>query len=471
MSSHKASISSQTPCEENLKPLDEKTSQIVSVAALEHGGIVTTQLAKIEEVIETEQHITAEEGRRLRNKIDRYTVPCLLAIYGLQFADKVSLSAGVLFGLVKDTHLKSQDFAWLSTIYYLGYFIFQPLMNYGMQRMDAAYVVSAMTVVWGAVLVTLGLCKSFTSLMVVRFILGAMEGVVTPAFTLIVASWYKQSEQNARQLWYFSMNTFFSLWVTVVIYFISKRAQDEGHISGWRVINFFLGGLTVFAGIMTGIFLRLPKNAWWLTETERKQARARIIDNGVGTGETQPWKWDQVRDALTDPNTYFVLSIMVSSCIPNGGITTFNSLIYRSFNFTPLNSILYQLPSVSVSFCWILFAAYMIHRWPRLRFFFMCFSVLLSFIAVLSTGLLPHTSKYKWVKWGVYMMNPLYALQTFLMVSLMTTNIGGRTKKTTVFTLAFMAYCVGVSTFIGATVSQCRVRILISKILPLDFVL
>ena len=267
-------------------------------------------------MIETELQLSPHDSRRLLRKIDRFTVPCLLAIYGLQYADKVSLASGVLFGLKTDTKLKGQEYSWLTTIYYLGYFIFQPIMNYAMQRVDAAYVVSAMVVVWGAVLVTLGLCQNFAQLMVVRFILGALEGVVTPAFALIVASWYRRSEQNARQLWYFAMNTGFSMWVSVVIYFLAKRAHEDGHISGWRVINFFLGGLTVFTGIMTAIFLRLPKNAWWLTQEERKMAHARIIDNGVGTGEVSSWKWDQVKDAFTDPTTYFIFFINVTCCIP-----------------------------------------------------------------------------------------------------------------------------------------------------------
>nr|CDI50999.1 major facilitator superfamily transporter [Melanopsichium pennsylvanicum 4] len=446
MNSSKASISSlQHYGEESVKSHSEKDNlQTYAVTELDDSNNVT-KLAKIEEVIEASNHISDEQSVKLRRKIDRYTVPCLLAIYGLQYADKVSLANGVLFGLKTDTHLKGQEYSWLTTIYYLGYFIFQPLMNYGMQRVDAAYVVSGMVIVWGVVLITLGLCNTFAQLMAVRFIMGALEGVVTPAFSLIVASWYKRSEQNARQLLYFAMNSGFSLWVSVVIYFIAKRAHDDGNISGWRVINFFLGGLTILTGMMTSIFLRLPKNAWWLNEEERKLAHARIVDNGTGTGEVRAWKWDQVKDALTDPTTYFIFFINVTCCIPNGGITTFQSLIYKSFDFTPLETILYQLPSLALSLFWILFAAFVIHKFPRTRFFFMCFTVIPAFVAVLTAGTLPNKPENKWTRYGVYLMSILYALQSFLMWALMPSIIGGRTKKTVVTTLCFMGYCVGVS--------------------------
>ncbi|SPO43184.1 probable DAL5 - Allantoate and ureidosuccinate permease [Moesziomyces antarcticus] len=473
MSSRKDSISSMAP--ESAKAPSEKGIQAYAVTDLDLDNN-PSKLTKIEEVIEAEGHLSDAEARKLLRKIDWHTVPCLMAIYGLQYADKVSLANGVLFGLKSDTHLKGQEYSWLTTIYYLGYFLFQPLMNYAMQRVDAAYVLSAMTIVWGIVLVTLGLCNNFAQLMAVRFILGALEGIVTPGFTLIVASWYRKSEQNARQLLYFAMNTGFSIWVSVVIYFIAKKAHDDGTVSGWRVINFFLGGLTVFTGCVTAIFLRLPKNAWWLSEKERTLAHARIIDNGTGTGETQAWKWDQVKDAFTDPTTYFIFFINVTCCIPNGGITTFQSLIYQSFGFTPLETILYQLPSFAMSFCWILFAAFMIHKFPRLRFFFMCFTVIPAFVAVLTAGTLPNQPKYRWTRYGVYLMSVLYALQSFLMWALMPAIIGGRTKKTVVATLCFMGYCVG--NMIGPQVFRAsdapryiRGLIVVASMLALVFVL
>lgn len=446
--------------DESIKAASEKDNlQTYAITELNDGANGAT-LSKIEEDIEAENQITEEQSRRLLRRIDWFTVPCLLAIYGLQYADKVSLASGVLFGLKTDTHLKGQEYSWLTTIYYLGYLIFQPAMNYGMQRVDAAYVVSAMVIVWGVVLVTLGLCHNFTQLMVVRFILGALEGVVTPAFSLIVGSWYKRSEQNARQLMYFAMNTGFSLWVTVVIYFVAKKTEQQGSISGWRVINFFLGGLTVFVGILTGIFLRLPQNAWWLSPEERKLAHARIIENATGTGETQKWKWDQVKDALTDPNTWFIFFISITACIPNGGITTFQSLIYKSFNFDALESILYQLPSFGMSVLWILFAAYMIHKFPKLRFFFMCFTVIPAFVAVLVAGTLPNKPQNRWPKYGVYLMSILYALQIFLIWALLPSLIGGRTKKTVVSTICFMGYCIGVSSRCSARYLPCPFSLL-----------
>ncbi len=188
-----------------------------------------------------------------------------------------------------------------------------------------------------------------------------------------------------------------------------------------------------------------------MSQQERKLAHARIIDNGVGTGEVHPWKWGQVKDAFTDPTTYFIFFINVVCCIPNGSITTFQTLIYSSFGFSPLDSILYQLPSYGISVCWILFAAYIIHKFPKLRFFFMCFTVIPAFVAVLTVGTLPNEPKYKWTRYGVYLMNTLYALQSFLMWALMPSIIGGRTKKTVVSTLCFMGYCIGVSRFQNLT--------------------
>ncbi|EPQ31742.1 uncharacterized protein PFL1_01074 [Pseudozyma flocculosa PF-1] len=424
------------------QPFDNE-KHIASVGLAELDAQPSSQIEKVQEVLHDEELLTPEEDKRLLRKIDWYTVPIMMSIYGMQYADKVSLSAGVIFGLREDTHLVANEYAWLTTIFYLGYLVAQPLLNYLMQRVNASRFLSILIVLWGAVVMCLAACNNFSSLMAVRFLLGAMEGGVTPGFMLIVSSWYKKSEQNSRQLLYLAMNTGFSVWTTVVIYFLAKRSEEQGGLSGWRVINLFLGGVTIFVGLLACAFLRLPSNAWWLSEKEKKAARARIVDNATGSGDTQKWKWDQVRDAFTDPTTYFIFFISVVSCIPNGGITTFQTIVYKSFGFTPLESILYQLPSYAMSVSWIFFCIGVLHFFPRLRFFFMCFTVLPAFVAVLTAGLLPSDPSYKWIKYGVYLMSILYALQTFLMWSLMPSIIAGRTKKTVVSTLTFVGYCTG----------------------------
>lgn len=223
-------------------------------------------------------------------------------------------------------------------------------------------------------------------------------------------------------------------------------------MSGWRVINLFLGALTIFVGLIACVLLRLPSDAWWLNEREKKAARARIVDNSTGGGETAKWNWQHVADAFRDPNTYFLFVLCLSASIPNGGITTFQAVIFKSFGFTPLESILYQLPQFALALCWIIFGLLMLRAFPRLRFFFMTVSLVPGFVAVLTVGLLPTSPSYKWIKYGVYVMAIMSSLHGFIVWSFMPAIIGGRTKKTVVSATTFIGYCLGVSARMTLTV-------------------
>jgi len=54
--------------------------------------------------------------------------------------------------------------------------------------------------------------------------------------------------------------------------------------------------------------------------------------------------------------------------IPNGALGTFSVLVYVSFGFSNLESILYGLPSNAVGFTFILLTAITVTYYPRARF-------------------------------------------------------------------------------------------------------
>lgn len=88
-------------------------------------------------------------------------------------------------------------------------------------------------------------------------------------------------------------------------------------------------------------------------------ANARIVANQTGHDTTgvKSWKWSQVREAFCDPvvrlfylakaktcrterrpgmapQVYIALLNAFLSSVPNGGLTTFESILYKSFGFS-----------------------------------------------------------------------------------------------------------------------------------------
>ena len=68
-----------------------------------------------------------EEEKSVLSKIDWHILPLMCWIYGIQFADKISLNSAALMGIREDTHLdaSSQQFSWVSSIFYAGYVLWE----------------------------------------------------------------------------------------------------------------------------------------------------------------------------------------------------------------------------------------------------------------------------------------------------------------------------------------------------------
>lgn len=98
----------------------------------------------------------------------------------------------------------------------------------------------------------------------------------------------------------------------VGIFYIAQNQQRKGGLAAWRVINLFLGSVTVGVGFIFLVFGGTPDEVWWLSKREKRMAKARIVENATGSGEQQPWRWEQVKECLVDPQYWYAL---VSSCV------------------------------------------------------------------------------------------------------------------------------------------------------------
>ncbi|KAK7061739.1 CNF01220-like protein [Favolaschia claudopus] len=379
---------------------------------------------------------------KLLRRIDMFLMPLLCVTYGLQYSDKTSLSSGVVFGLRTDTHLIGQQYAWLSTLFYLGYMLAEFPMSTALQIFPLGKFLAITAIVWGGLVMCLSACQNFTQLAVIRFLLGVSESAITPGFLMVVASWYKRSEMTSRSLWWLSMNTVFSSFFGLVIYFLAKHAQDSGGLAAWRVINLFLGACTVFHGCILFLLLGTPDEVRWLTAAQKEAAKARITSNGTGDGGRREWNWKQVRECFRDPQIWLFFSFNIIATIPSGSLATFGPLVYVSFGFTNLETIIYALPNSAMALGWFLFVALTIQKFPSMRFPLMTFSVLPPFIGLLSIGLLPDSTE-KWVKWGLYNMTSTFTVPTLLAWTLIPLNVAGRTKKTVISGSTFISYSVG----------------------------
>ncbi|KAM0787445.1 hypothetical protein ACM66B_003525 [Microbotryomycetes sp. NB124-2] len=391
-----------------------------------------------------EEKYSAAQDKALLRRIDWYTIPVVCVAMGIQFVDRTSLSNSSIFGLIQDTNLVGRQFSWLTTVFYLGYMIFEFPANWLMQKYELKFILSGSMVLWGLMVFLIAVCKDFAGLAAVRFFLGAFESAITPGFLLIMAQFYTTREQASRVLIWSSMNQTFASFTGVVTFLLGRHAQrNPNGLAGWQLINIFLGSITIAAAILVFVFLGSMDKIWWLSPEQKHHARHRVRANKTNTQEVHKWDWAQARECLYDPQVWLICGIVAILSVPNGGITSFIAQIIKSLGFSSLTTIVIQIPMnvFGVLMFWV--SIFITIKRNNCRLLLCAFWPLLTVVGLIVVVALPATAEYKWPKYGVLFLHSLFSLGMFFAFGLVPSNVAGRTKKSVVSTAMFVVYCVG----------------------------
>jgi len=177
-----------------------------------------------------------------------------------------------------------------------------------------------MCMLWGIVVAMHAVCHNFGSLAAVRFLLGAIEVCTAPGVIYITSSWYTKTEQVSRvALWYTT-----SGWAAVFGGFFSW-AIYHANTFRWQGLFVLYGSLTFVTGLTLLFFLAAsPTEANWLTEEEKVMALERVRGNKTGT-EVLRFDGAQLRETFMDIRFYMMFLLLVSTGLPNGGVTAFGT--------------------------------------------------------------------------------------------------------------------------------------------------
>ncbi|GAB1205012.1 hypothetical protein APSETT445_003678 [Aspergillus pseudonomiae] len=174
-------------------------------------------------------------------KVDMRLIPLLFITYMFNFMDKTILSSASVFGLIDDTHLIGQQYSWVSSIFYFGYFFWEVPTNYLIPRLPVAKYLAANTLFWGAVVALTAACVNYGGLLAVRFLLGIAEATITPAFMFITTTWYTRDEIPFRTGIWFSGNSIGGLVASLLAYGSALIYARAHHVPlGAQLFGYFL---------------------------------------------------------------------------------------------------------------------------------------------------------------------------------------------------------------------------------------
>ncbi|XDG00441.1 hypothetical protein ABKA04_000056 [Annulohypoxylon sp. FPYF3050] len=286
--------------------------------------------------------MTEINEKALVRKIDMMVIPLMWACYNLQYLDKTLINYANVMGLQEDTSITGNQFSLLATLFYITYLAFEFPTGYLMQRLPTAKYLGANVILWGSVVTLNSAAKNWAALAALRTLLGCFESAVAPALILVTSMWYKRSEQPARLgFWYVGTGT--GSIIGALTSFGFQHYHSEVFTS-WQIMFLLFGLITVVVGILTMIFLPDNPMKSRLTREEKIWAIERLRENQTGI-ENKHFKIHQVWDCFTDPQTWLIVLITITSNIPNGAVSSYQATIIKGFGYTSKQTALLQIPS------------------------------------------------------------------------------------------------------------------------------
>lgn len=429
------------PSDIEKEAVDTRRKSSVPIAVMKHSQDADEAMKALQ--TEDGEVLILDEAtnRRLLRKIDSTILPIMCVIYGLNYLDKTTLSYASVMGIRKDISLKGDDYQWVSSMFYFGYLAWEYPTNRLLQRLPLAKYSAFCVIAWGLVLCCMAATKNYSGALAVRFFLGVFEAAVTPGWALITSQWYTKAEQGARTGIWFSFNGWGQIFGGLVAYGIAVGVRKHGAtIAAWKVLFLFTGFLTALMGcIFLWVVPDNPLKARWLNKQDRRLAIERIRSNQQGVGNKH-FKLYQLKEALLDPLTWAFAFYACTADIPNGGISNFFSQLIVSFGYTSEQSLLYGTPGGAVEVITLLTCGYLGDRYKN-RILVGSSGIVIATLGMILIVALPFSNSNG--RLAGYYLTQASPCPFVALLSLISTNVAGYTKKTTVAAIYLIAYCAG----------------------------
>ncbi|KAK3689246.1 major facilitator superfamily domain-containing protein [Podospora appendiculata] len=381
---------------------------------------------------------TYEEEMAVLRRIDFRVLPLLLGAYFFQQLDKSSLSYVSIFGISEDAHLVGKQYSWLGSILYLAQLVMQPLAAFILVKLPTGKVIGTAVLLWGASLAIMSSCSDFPSLLGMRFVLGSFEAMIAPCCVAVTQMWWRRSEQTMRTVYWNAMNGVTAVVGSLFTYGLGHIESE--HMYRYQIIFLFCGLLTVvYAVFVLALMPDSPMEAKYLGEREKVIAVERLRANQMGVA-SRKWRWDHVWETMIDLKTWCWFIAIVAISIASGGISTFGSLIVKSFGYSNFETILFNIPFGAIQVIVIIGSGWLATRFQSKGLVIAGVSVLPA-VGTIIMLTVPRGQKGV-LLFGYYLVSCLAGI-TPLIYAWQAQNTGGDTKKKCTSGMVFVGMCTG----------------------------
>jgi ACS family tartrate transporter-like MFS transporter len=214
------------------------------------------------------------ETRTIR-KVRTRIIPFIFVLMVIAFLDRINIGFAALT-MNRELAITSQQFGFLSGIFFFGYFMFEIPSNLLLHKLGARIWIARILISWGIVAMLTGFVQTAVHLYVVRFLLGVAEAGYFPGILLYLTYWFRQ-----RQLAHAVALFLTALPVTSIVGApLSGVILDHVHwfgVGSWRWLLILEGIPAILGGILTYFLLpSRPAEAKFLAPEEKNWIAAEL---------------------------------------------------------------------------------------------------------------------------------------------------------------------------------------------------
>ena len=186
-------------------------------------------------------------------------MPVVFFTYSLAYLGRSNFGFGAAAGLAASLHITESRAAFLGSVFFLGYFVFQiPAASYA-RRKSATRLVFFALISWGILSGLTGAIRNFSLLVVDRTLLGVSESLIFPSMLILLTNWFTKSERSRANAILILGNPVTVTWMAAVTGYLIKAV-------GWQWTFILEGVPSLLWGFVWIVVARdHPRDAGWLS--------------------------------------------------------------------------------------------------------------------------------------------------------------------------------------------------------------
>ncbi|KAH3663955.1 hypothetical protein OGAPHI_004669 [Ogataea philodendri] len=306
--------------------------------------------------------------KRMLRKMDMVILPVVAWVYLIAYLDRSNIGNAQSAGLSESLGLSSSQYSAAVSLFYVTYILVETPCTIVFKKTRPSLVLAILAAAWSLVGLFAGFVNNFAGLVVIRLLLGAIEGGLFPCLALYLATVYKREELAYRMSYLFAAAALAGAIGGLLAYGLLKMDGIHGK-EGWRWL-FIIEGCISFTGaifVIGGLPNRMD-TAWFLNKQERLYFIRRKEESEKIFKEDEE-SFEDVKLAFKDPKVYLSAVSQFCAEVVFYGFSTFLPQIIKAMGHSTLSTQALTVPVYVVgAISFILIAAASDYTKRRLPF-------------------------------------------------------------------------------------------------------